>query len=163
MGDLTALAIDIGKGTFGWALGKNGIIQSSGEVSPNTKGAHPGQVWLNVRDFLYNHRHVDEIYHERVKGLRGAGANMAWGAFVAEIDVHILVHKILRRTLTPAEVKEDFTGYGNADKFMMCDVAMNLGWKKGTRGTDFLNNEADACAIYWVMCTRGNIRPSFLR
>lgn len=162
MGDLIALSIDIGS-TLGWALGKNGVILSSGEVSLNAKEAHPGRRWLKFQEWLHQHKDVHEIYCEDVQGMRSTDAAKVFGALSAFIQLHCLVQGIRLRMLKPQTVKMEFTGRGNANKFQMCDVAMDLGWRAGKRETDFNHNEADAIALYWVMCSRFGIPPSFTR
>lgn len=161
MGDFISLALDLGS-TFGWVLGKNGIIERSGEVALSAKDSHPGHRWLRFQEWLYDHRTVNEILYEEVQAFRSSQASMVYGALRSHLQVFALVHGIRMCCLTPGQIKGDFTGNGNAKKEMMCDVAMNLGWKHGVRDTRAFDNECDAIALYWVVSLRRGIKPSFL-
>lgn len=165
MGEFVTLSLDLGL-TFGWAVGKsdgqNGIIESSGELALAINHAHPGHRWLKWQEWLYQYRNVNEILYEDVTGFRSGDAAKSYGAMLSHLHVFCLVHGIRTGSLTPMQVKEDFTGLKMAKKEQMCDVAMNLGWKKGTRDTRELNNECDAIALLWVVYTRRLVRPAFL-
>lgn len=160
MGDFTSLALDLGS-TFGWAVGNNGIIQATGEVSLSAKDSHPGHRWIKWQEWLYQHRNVNEILFEDVSGFKGFEAAKIYGAQLGVLQIFSLVHGIRMCSLSPQQVKKDFTSKGNANKFQMCDVALNLGWKNGARGTDKQHNECDAIALIWVIYTRRLIQPSF--
>lgn len=164
VGDFTSLAIDLGS-TFGWAIGKNGVIQSSGEVALSAKDSHPGHRWLRFQEWLHKMaaNKIDEILYEEVQAFRSSQASMVYGALRSHLQVFCLAYKIRLCSLTPGEIKGDFTGNGNAKKELMCEVAINLGWKKGVRGTRDLNNECDAIALMWVVYSRRGIQPSFLQ
>ncbi len=163
MVDFTTLAIDLGS-TFGYALGDSkGVIQKSGEVSLSAKDSNPGRRWLRFTEWLYDYRNVNEILYEEVQGFRSNDASMVYGALRSHLQVFCLVHGIRMGSLTPGQIKSDFTGNGNAKKEMMCDVAINLGWKNGVRGTREFNNECDAVALYWVAYSRRGIQPSFIK
>lgn len=161
MGDYISLALDMGA-TFGWALCNNGVIFKSGEVTLSRHAdEHPGHRWIRWQEWLYNHRHVNEILYEDVTGFRGSDAAKVNGAQLSFLHVFCLQHKIRYCSISAQQVKIDFTGRGNANKEQMCEVAHNLGWRHGKRGTDLFNNEADACALAWVIYTRRQIQPSF--
>lgn len=161
MGDYISLALDMGS-TFGWALCKNGVIFKSGEVTlSSSKDAHPGHRWIRWQEWLYKHKDVNEVIYEDVTGFRSGDAAKVNGAQLALLHVFLLQHGIRYASIPAQQVKIDFTGKGNANKFQMCEVALNLGWKHGRRGTELFNNEADACALAWVVYTRRGIQPSF--
>lgn len=161
MGDFT-LSLDLGS-TFGYAIGKDGVISDSGEVALSAHDSHPGHRWLRFQEWLFQYRTAKEILYEQVQAFRSSEASMVYGALRSQVQVFSLVHGIRLSALSPGQIKSDFTGNGNAKKEIMCDVAMNLGWKNGKRGTRDLNNECDAIALYWVVCSRRGIQPSFLR
>jgi Holliday junction resolvasome RuvABC endonuclease subunit len=160
--DLITLSLDLGS-TLGWVLGNNGIVQSSGEVALfDKKGTHPGKRLLRFQEWLYEHRHVHEILFEEVTMFfKGNAAAIMYGRMLGQLEVFSLMHNIPLRSLPVGTIKKDFTGNGSAKKELMCDVAINLGWKNGTRGTRNNDNECDAIALYWVVCLRRGIKPSF--
>ena len=160
MGDLITLSLDIGS-TFGWAYGTNGVIESSGEVALNSKDAHPGHRWLRFEEWLSKYRHVSEILFEDVPGFKSSDAAKCHGALLGSLQKFCLIHGIRMCSLKPGSIKGDFTGNGNAKKEVLCDVAMNLGWKHGRRGTRDNNNECDAIALFWVIHVRRMIQPRF--
>lgn len=162
MTDLTTLSIDLGS-TIGWALGKNGVVQASGEVALFDKQRiHPGKRLLRFQEWLFAHKHVDEILFEEVTMFfKGNSAAIMYGRMLGQLEVFSLVHGIPLRSLSVGTIKKDFTGNGNAKKEIMCDVAMNLGWKNGTRGTRNNDNECDALALLWVVYVRRGLTPRF--
>lgn len=162
MGDFVTLAIDLGS-TFGFAIGRSGVIMSSGEVtlSAGAGHTHPGHRWLRFQKWLAPYNDVNEILYEEVQAFRSSQASMVYGALRAQLQIFALAHGIRMCTLTPGQIKTDFTGNGNAPKELVCNVAMNLGWKRGNRDTRNLNNEADAIALLWCVYTRRGIEPKF--
>lgn len=162
MTDLTTLTIDLAS-TIGFAIGKNGVIMKSGEVTLSDKArAHPGKRLLRFQEWLYEHKDVGEIIFEEVTMFWKSGAAaVMYGRLLGQLETFSLVHNIPLRSLPVGTIKKDFTGNGNAKKEIMCDVAINLGWKNGKRGTRQNDNECDAIALYWVVCQRRGIKPSF--
>lgn len=164
MGDFKTLAIDIGS-TFGFCKGTNGVIMQSGEVTLNAGAAgkaHPGHRWLRFQKWLgANAADVNEILFEDVQFVTSAQQMKVYGALLSQLEIFALTHGIRMRSLTPGTIKKDFTGHGNAKKDVLCDVATRLGWKNGVTGTMNNHNEADAIALYWVICVRSDIEPSF--
>lgn len=160
MADFTTLALDLGS-TFGFAVGINGVIVKSGEVGLSAKDSHPGRRWLKFQEWLYQYHTVNEILYEEVQAFRSSDASMCYGALRSHLQVFALVHGIRMGTLTPGQIKGDFTGNGNAKKEIMCEVAMNLGWQNGVRGTREFNNECDAIALLWCVYSRRGIQPRF--
>jgi Holliday junction resolvasome RuvABC endonuclease subunit len=164
MGDFTTLALDLGS-TTGWCLANNGVIIDSGEVTLSSgKDAHPGHRWLRFQNWLFQFHQVDEILFEDVMFMakNGVLAMRVYGALLGILQIFALAHKKRMASLTPGQVKKDFTGSGVAKKNEICQVATNLGWKNGREGTDTNNNEADAIALYWVISSRRGVQPSFL-
>lgn len=162
MGNFTSLALDLGS-TFGFALGVDGVVTRSGEVSLAAKDTHPGHRWVRWQEWLYEWKNVDEILFEDVSGFKGFEAAKIYGAQLGVLNIFTLVNGIRMRSLPPGAVKKEFTGKGNADKFKMCDTAINLGWKNGRRDTDENHNEADAIALLWVVYRRDRLTPTFQR
>lgn len=160
MTDFTILSIDLGS-TFGYALGKNGVIVESGEVTLSAAHAHPGHRWLKFGEWLHRFRDVNEILVEDVPGFKSSDAAKVHGALLGKVQEFSLVHGIRMGALTPGQIKGDFTGNGNAKKEVMCDVAINLGWRNGVRGTRQNNNECDAIALLWCVYKRRCVVPSF--
>lgn len=172
MDDLTSLSLDLGS-TIGWALGKNGVVLDSGEVALREKyNSHPGRRLLRFHEWLYETcitmregepvKRVQEILFEEVTMFfKGNSAAIMYGRMVGQLEVFSLTHGIPLRSLSVGTIKKDFTGNGNAKKEIMCEVAMNLGWKNGTRGTRDNDNECDAVALLWVVYVRRGLKPAF--
>lgn len=164
MGDFKTLSIDIGS-TFGYCVGHNGVIVESGEVTLSSGAAgktHPGHRWLRFDRWLHDYRDVNEILFEDVQFVTSPQQMKVYGALLSSLQKFSLMHGIRMCSLTPGQIKKDFTGAGNAKKDQLCDVAIRLGWKNGVVGTMNNNNEADAIALYWVVCSRRGVQPSFL-
>lgn len=163
MGDFKTLSIDIGS-TFGYCVGINGVIMDSGEVTLNSGAAgktHPGHRWLRFQKWLGQHTDVNEILFEDVQFVTSPQQMKVYGGLLAILQVFCLAHGIRMCSLTPGQIKKDFTGRGDAKKGVLCDVAIRLGWKHGVEGTENLHNEADAIALYWVVSVRRGVEPSF--
>lgn len=161
MGDFTSLALDLGS-TFGWAIGKNGVVVRSGEVLLSAASSHPGHRWMKFDEWLVeNTKGVDEIYYENVTGGKSWQAAVVYGAQLGVLQKFCLAHGLRMCCLKPGQVKKDFTGNGNAKKQLMCNTALNLGWKNGIRDSDHMHNECDAIALLWVIYSRRLIKPSF--
>lgn len=160
MSDFTILSLDLGS-NFGWAKATNGVITSSGEVCiTRVQDTHPGQRWLRFQEWLYQHKDVNEILYEEVRNFRSGAASMCYGALRSQVQIFCIANGIRLSALRPGEIKADFTGNGNAKKEIMCEVAINLGWKHGVRGTRDFNDECDAIALMWVVYSRRGIQPS---
>lgn len=171
MGDFTTLSIDLGS-TLGYCVGKNGVIVESGEVTLSSQvagNAHPGHRFLKFQQWLQrfvdsNGRPlVNEILFEDVPMFQSTAASNVYGGLRALLLIFSLAYKIRMLSLKPTQIKKDFTGYGNSKKDVVCEVAIRLGWKNGTPDTMNNNNECDAIALYWVVCTRRGIEASFLK
>lgn len=162
MGDFTTLAIDLGS-TLGYAVAKNGVIVYSGEVTLSAKDTHAGSRWLRFQNWLYQFHDVNEIVFEDVMffGKNGVMAARVYCGLLAILQIFSLTHKIRMASLTPGQIKKDFTGSGVATKEDVCDIALNLGWKNGKAGTRINNNEADAIALFWCISSRRGVQPSF--
>lgn len=163
MGDFKTLSIDIGS-TLGYCYGKNGVVMDSGEVTLSAGAAgktHPGHRLLRFQKWLNNYTDVNEILFEDAGFVSSTPQIVLYGKLLGVLDVFSLVHNIRMSSLKPSQIKKDFTGMGNAKKDIVCDVARRLGWKNGVDGTMNNNNEADAIALYWVICTRRGVEPTF--
>lgn len=165
MGGFTTLSIDLGS-TIGYAIGCNGVIVESGEVtlSAGVGKTHPGHRWLRFQNWLAQHKNVNEILFENVMffGKNGVMACRVYAGLLAVLQIFALAHNIRMCSLTPNQIKKDFTGNGIANKHDMCEVAIKLGWKHGVTETQNCHNEADAIALFWVVCVRRGVEPSFL-
>lgn len=164
MSDFTVLSVDLGS-TIGYAIGKSGVIIDSGEVtlSPGASKTHPGHRWLKFQQWLAKYNSVNEILFEAVPRFESAGAAKVYGALLGVLQIFSLAHGIRMASLGPSTVKKDFTGIGNCDKSVMCEIAHRLGWKHGTLGTFNCHNEADAIALLWCVYVRRGIEPRFLQ
>lgn len=164
MGEFVTLALDLGT-TYGWSLGINGQIVRSGELTlaTDSQKLHPGHRWIKWQEWLYQFRDVNEIVYEDVTffGTNGYLTARVYCGLLAVLQTFSLQHGIRLRCLSPSAVKKEFAGNGRADKKMMCDVAINLGWKNGKRGTDINHNECDAVALLWVIYNRDRKNPRF--
>lgn len=163
MGDFKTLSIDIGS-TLGYCVGKNGVIMDSGEVTLSSGASnktHPGHRLMRFQKWLGQYADVSEILFEDVKFVTSTQQIILYGKLLGILEVFCLAHGIRMCSLMPSQIKKDFTGAGNSKKDVMCDVAMRLGWKNGVPGTMNNNNEADAIALYWVVCVRRGVEPRF--
>lgn len=163
MGDFKTLSIDLGS-TLGYCVGTNGVITDSGEVTLNSGAArltHPGHRLMRFHRWLSQYSEVNEILFEDVKFVTSTQQIILYGKLLGVLEQFSLAHGIRMCSLMPSQIKKDFTGAGNSKKDVMCDVAMRLGWKHGVPGTMNLNNEADAIALYWVICVRRGVEPAF--
>lgn len=165
MGDFTTLSLDLGS-TLGYAIGCSGVIIESGEVtlSPGVNKTHPGHRWMKFQQWLSKYQSVDEIVFEDVMffGNNGVKAARVYCGLLAVLQMFALGHGKRMSSLTPSQVKKDFTGAGNSKKDVICEVAHTLGWQRGTKGTMNNHNEADAIALLWVVYVRRGIEPNFL-
>jgi Holliday junction resolvasome RuvABC endonuclease subunit len=164
MGDFKTLSIDIGS-TFGYCVGVNGVIVESGEVTLTAGAAgktHPGHRWMRFQRWLANYHDVNEVLFEDVQFVTSPQQMKVYGALLSQLELFSLGHGIRMCSLTPGQIKKDFTGMGNSKKDVLCDVAMRLGWRNGVPGTMNNHNEADAIALYWVVCSRRGLQPRFL-
>jgi Holliday junction resolvasome RuvABC endonuclease subunit len=162
MGDHKTLSLDLGS-TFGYCLGVNGVIRESGEVtlSAGQGKTHPGHRWMRFQKWLSFYADVNEILFEDVQFVTSPQQMKVYGALLSQLEVFSLDHGIISHSLTPGAIKKEFAGWGNANKETMCEVAMRLGWRNGVPGTMNNHNEVDAIALYWVVCSRKGVQPSF--
>lgn len=166
MADFTILSIDIGS-TFGYAIGKSGVIIASGEVSlsPGASKVHPGHRWMKFQQFLHEtceKYKVDEIVFEKVTFVTSAQQMIVYGALKGQIEIYTLAYKLRLTDMPVATVKKEFAGSGHAKKPDMCNTAIRMGWKKGVVDTENLHNEADAIGLLCVVYKRRGIEPTFL-
>lgn len=160
MADHYILSLDLGS-TFGWALGKNGVITHSDEVCLSSKDSHPGTRFLRFQDFLHNFKNVNEILYEDVMRFESGASAKVYCGLLSVLQLFCLVHRIRLCAKKPTSVKMMFTGKGNANKIKMCEVAHRLGWKNGMPETDIAHNECDAIALLWVIYVERNVEPRF--
>lgn len=165
MGDFVhVLSLDLAS-TFGWALGKHdgekSLIMQMGEITLLQKDAHPGDRFLRFNGFLDKFRGVKEILYEDVPRFESAGAARVYCGLLAQLQVFCLVQGIRLTNMKPGTIKKHFTGHGNANKSMMCEVGHKIGWGGGHPGTDMAHNECDAMALMWVVFTIRGWEPKF--
>lgn len=160
-GDFTTLALDLGS-TTGYCYAKNGVIIDSGEVTLSAKDTHPGHRLLRFQNWLFKYKDVNEILFEDVSFVTSIMQIKLYAKLLGVLEIFSLAQHIRMASLTPSQIKKDFTGMGNAKKDVVCEVAQNLGWKNGKPGTLINNNEADAIALFWCISTRRGVQPSFL-
>ena len=162
MGDFTTLAIDLGS-TLGYCLAKNGVIVDSGEVTLSAKDTHPAHRLLRFQNWLFKYKDVNEILFEDVSFITSVMQIKLYAKLLGVLEIFALAQGIRMASLTPSQIKKDFTGMGNAKKDVVCEVARNLGWKNGVEGKLVNNNEADAIALFWCISTRRGVQPSFAK
>lgn len=161
MGDFTTLALDLGS-TTGWCLAKNGVIIDSGEVTLSSgKDTHAAHRLLRFQNWLFQHKDVNEILFEDVSFITSIMQIKLYAKLLGVLEIFALAQHIRMASLTPSQIKKDFTGMGNSKKDVICEVAQNLGWKNGQPGTLVNNNEADAIALFWCVSSRRGVQPSF--
>lgn len=164
MADFVIMAIDIGS-TSGYAVGKNGVVIDSGEVSlsPGVGKTHPGHRWMKFQRFIHDmhSRHnLNEILFEDVTFVNknnGAQVLKVYGALRGQIEIFTLAYNLRMGALPVTTIKKEFAGSGNAKKPAMCNTAINMGWARGIKDTDHLHNEADAIALLACVYKRRGI------
>lgn len=166
MGDYTILSLDLASVT-GYAVGRNGIVIDSGEVPLKPPGqTHPGHRFMKFQRFIHalHDRHkFNEVVYEKAVRFESAPAWLVYGGLLAQLHMFTLGFELLSRNLNVQTIKKEFTGSGRAKKEQMCEVAINLGWRNGARGTAINNNECDAIALLWCIYKRRAVEPRFLQ
>lgn len=152
-----ALSLDLGT-TLGWAKCIDGVIVESGVADlrpgchkddPQYEGAR-GEIFWNW--LLENHQDCDEIYYEHVVGFQYSTQAMSVYFGLRQL-MKLFCLMYGRKKSYPIHtttLKHRFTDNGRAKKHEMCQMAIDLGWKNGARGTDLNHDEADAIAMVFV-------------
>jgi Holliday junction resolvasome RuvABC endonuclease subunit len=157
----TVLSLDLGTNT-GWALVQDGVITESGILSlPKPDKHHPGHRFITFSNWLRKYKTVNEIFHENVPRFESAKAAMVYCGLLAILQMFCLTQGIRMTSIMSKSVKKEFSGNGNSDKKMMCDVAHRIGWQGGHPSTDIGHDECDAIATAWVIMKRREVVIKF--
>lgn len=146
----------------GWAVCKNTRIIASGEKSCAYKKDYQldGDRLINFWNFIYDmdaKYSLNEIIYEDVKMNvhRGSRDNSLYFMLLAVLKMYQAGDRRLPMgCMNVMTIKKQFTGTGRADKEMIADKAVQLGWRGrriGPDGRTINNNEADAIAL--AVCT----------
>jgi Holliday junction resolvasome RuvABC endonuclease subunit len=144
------LAIDLGT-QMGWALTKrDGSIHGGSEgFQPAKNGGHGGK-FLAFMTFLnqvrLTHGDVHAVYYEDVKMHQGVLAAHAYGGFLAILQVWCKVNNAPLYGMGVGQIKQSWSGKGNANKLRMIEVAKQRGFDPKD------DNHADALAILCLAC-----------
>lgn len=153
------LSLDIGTHT-GWCEVQDCMAIKSGVMKLPGPEGHPGNRFMTFSNWLYQFKHVNEIFYEDVPRFESAKAARVYCGLLCIVQMFCLQHGIRMTNIKSNSVKKDFTGNGNAKKPMMCEVAHRLGWKGGHEATDIDHDEADAIACAWVILNRREMKLS---
>ena len=138
---------------MGWALTKrDGSIHGGSEgFQPAKMGGHGGK-FLAFMTFLnqikLSHGAVHAVYYEDVKMHQGVLAAHAYGGFLAILQVWCKLNDAPLYGVGVGQIKQGWTGKGNADKTKMIAAAK----QRGFAPVD--DNHADALAILSLACTQ---------
>jgi len=148
---MNILAIDLGS-QLGWALAqRDGTIKGGSEAfAPGKHGGHGGR-FLAFMAFLNqirnSHGEVHAVYFEDVKRHQGVLAAHAYGGFLAILQAWCYTNgRIPMYPLGVGQIKQAWTGKGNADKQKMIAAAKQRGFAPKD------DNHADALAILMLAC-----------
>lgn len=141
------LALDLSK-SLGYALLEGDKIVKTGSYLLSYKtDVHPGAKFIRLVEFLNQYSDVDEILYEFVPRFVSAQWAVNYGGYLGQLMMFCNVNGIRFGSLKPTQIKQVFTGKGNADKKAICAVCHKIGWRNGKPGTDIDNDEADAIAL----------------
>lgn len=152
---VTTLALDLGS-SLGYAVCKNGQIIDSGTKQLTVTGQPPGYRGVRFHNFLYELDEkygITEIVFEEISHVssKSAHAALVKGGLIMLTQMFAYSTKTILKSYHPSTLKKDFAGHGHAKKEDICAKLHDLGWQGGTRGKDHDNDEADACALLFVL------------
>lgn len=161
-GPFYRLSLDIG-GTTGWALSADNRIVNSGVATfRNKPGDHPGDRLATFFQWLCtNWNGVHEIHYEEVIGFSGYTDTSFFNRMYGILAMWSSTLRLPMIGINPTTLKHQFTGNGRAKKDEICELAMDLGWPHGERGTERFHDEADAVAILVVALAKRNQTAEF--
>ncbi|MFP3020233.1 MAG: crossover junction endodeoxyribonuclease RuvC [Wolbachia sp.] len=143
------LTLDLGKQT-GWAILKDGVIQSGSENFHGSRFSGGGMRFLNFRSWLNEMRErfsdIEAVYFEEVRRHLGTDAAHCYGGFFAVLAAWCEGEKIPYKGVPVKTIKRFIAGKGNASKNEVIEAVKG----KGFIPQD--DNEADALALmFYIM------------
>ncbi|WP_174515631.1 crossover junction endodeoxyribonuclease RuvC [Wolbachia endosymbiont of Cardiocondyla obscurior] len=142
------LTLDLGKQT-GWAILKDGVIQSGSESFHGSRFSGGGMHFLNFRRWLNEMRErfsdIEAVYFEEVRRHLGTDAAHCYGGFLAHLTAWCEENNIPYQGVPVKTIKRFITGKGNANKSEVIEAV---------RGKGFFpqdDNEADALALMFYV------------
>ncbi len=149
------LSLDLGTHT-GWLEVQDCVAKRSGTVHLPGPDQHPGLRFITFSNWLFQFKHVNEIFYEDVPRFESAKAARVYCGLLAIVQMFCLTQGIRMTNIKSNSVKMEFAGpgQGNCKKVVMCDVAHRLGWQGGHQSTDIDHDECDAIACAFVILAR---------
>ncbi|KAF5269416.1 hypothetical protein FQR65_LT14972 [Abscondita terminalis] len=139
------LTLDLGKQT-GWAILKDGVIQSGSENFHGSRFSGGGMCFLSFSNWLNSLKDISAVYFEEVRRHLGTDAAHCYGGFFAVLAAWCEGEKIPYKGVPVGTIKRFITGKGNASKSEVIEAVKN----KGFIPQD--DNEADALALmFYIM------------
>lgn len=121
----------------------------------------PGSRFLQFHNWLCKFSSIREIIYEDVPRFESASSAKVYCGLLAVLQMFCLANGTRMSCIKANVVKKKFTGNGSADKFMMCDMAHQLGWRGGKFKSDIDHDECDAIAAVWVVLLMRETIPLF--
>lgn len=156
---MNVLALDLATRT-GWALVRNGHIESGVQVFDIKRGESPGmrylrfRVWLEgiTADSVSQAAMVDLIVYEQTvpapAKFSSASTREIASGFATRVQEQCAALGIDHVPVYPSTLKKFVTGKGNAKKLEVIDTVIRRGWvPRPIRALD--DNEADAIALLY--------------
>ncbi|MDG7056619.1 MAG: Holliday junction resolvase [Wolbachia endosymbiont of Penenirmus auritus] len=143
---MSILTLDLGKQT-GWAIFKDGVIQSGSESFHGNRFSGGGMCFLSFRNWLNSLGHkFTAVYFEEVRRHLGTDAAHCYGGFYAVLTAWCEEEKIPYKGVPVKTIKRFVAGKGNASKGDVIEAVKG----KGFFPKD--DNEADALAlVFYIM------------
>ncbi|WP_353285195.1 crossover junction endodeoxyribonuclease RuvC [Wolbachia endosymbiont (group A) of Beris morrisii] len=145
---MSILTLDLGKQT-GWAILKDGVIQSGSENFHGSRFSGGGMHFLNFRRWLNEMRErfsdIEAVYFEEVRRHLGTDAAHCYGGFYAVLTAWCEENNIPYQGVPVKTIKRFITGKGNASKSEVIEAVKG----KGFFPQD--DNEADALALMFYV------------
>ncbi|WP_264337905.1 crossover junction endodeoxyribonuclease RuvC [Wolbachia endosymbiont (group A) of Cheilosia soror] len=142
---MSILTLDLGKQT-GWAIFKDGVIQSGSENFHGSRFSGGGMCFLSFRNWLNSLEHkFTAVYFEEVRRHLGTDAAHCYGGFFAVLATWCEKHHIPYKGVPVKTIKRFITGKGNASKSEVIEAVK----EKGFIPQD--DNEADVLALMFYV------------
>ncbi|MBA8767021.1 crossover junction endodeoxyribonuclease RuvC [Wolbachia pipientis] len=141
---MSILTLDLGKQT-GWAILKDGAIQSGSENFHGSRFSGGGMHFLSFHNWLNSLKDISAVYFEEVRRHLGTDAAHCYGGFFAVLATWCEKHHIPYKGVPVKTIKRFIAGKGNASKGEVIEAVKG----KGFFPQD--DNEADALALMFYV------------
>lgn len=150
------LSLDLGTNT-GWVDIQDANALRSGVLHLPGPIGHPGRRFIEFQNFIVQFKDYQHIFYEDVPRFESAKAARVYCGLLCIVQMFSLRYGIALTNAKSNVVKKQFTGIGNCQKELVCEVAHKLGWKGGHPLTRNDHDEADAIACAWTILNDSNI------